>query len=211
MLMSVGAGAVRPGAEGETLLGTFLRDCGSAAGKVNPGGSGQPFGNFVPVSDQSSGRFSDAFDVSALSCGSIGHSVLTLTFANAGPSQRRFILRFPTERWQVRVQGSDDRIVNGANMSSDDHFATLFDAQSPQSVTVSTATDTGPIDAVAHSAATRNFAFRFSETTTGADAFDLDKADLQVFGAIPLPAGLPLFAGAAAVAFAVRRHGRRAA
>lgn len=193
-----------------TSLGTFANDYGSDAGKVDPGGTDVLGADFVTVSDQSSGRFSDSFDLSAL-FGTfqpgyvIDRFELTLEFDDSGPSCPFFLCGLG-EIWEVRVQGSDSAV------SSDDFFGTLSDPLSPQSFTVSIGTDIGSIDAFQHSVQSQLFEFWFSESSIKADAFDLNSAELEVFGTasvIPLPAGLPLVAGAFALAGLVRRYGRR--
>ncbi|MEM6439145.1 MAG: hypothetical protein AAF763_05520 [Pseudomonadota bacterium] len=196
-------------AQAVTSLGMFVNDYGSDAGKVDPGGTDVLGADFVTVSDSSSTRFSDSFDLSGL-FGTfnpgflIDRLELTLDFSEAGPSGFWFF-GFG-ESWNVRVQGSN------SSASNDDLFVQLNDASAPQSLTVSILSDTGSTDAFVHSLLTENFEFWFSETTTLADNFDLDSAKLEVFGTatvIPTPFALPLLASAFGVAALFRRGSRR--
>jgi len=176
--------ALTSGASFAATLGTFTHDYGTGAGQVDPSGTDVVNANSVTVSDQSSGRFSDSFDFSGLAYDSIDSFELTLDFAGAGPSL------FPGEGWAVRVQGSN------ASAVTDDFFGGLASFLSPQTITISAATDVLLSDAFANSVTTQNFEFWFSEFSGGNDAFTLNSATLTVNGtlptAVPLPAGLPL-------------------
>jgi hypothetical protein len=191
-----------PMAEAATL-GVFTRDYGSAPGRVDPGGNDVLSPGYVTVSDQSTSRFFDSFDFSALSASSIDSLTLTLSFSGAGPS---YFLFFPTEIWSVRIQGSTPAAA------TDDHFTTLSDALSPQTVTLSAATDGGGVNAFAQSLASGQLAFWFSESSLFADAFRLTSASLTVEGTpppapVPLPAGGLLLLGALGGLAARRRRG----
>lgn len=183
-------------------LGVLIHDYGTGPGQVDPGGNDTLLSDAVVVSDQSSARFFDAFDLSAFAADTIDSFELTLTFEDAGPD---FFAIFPLEAWSVRVQGSD------AGSVFDDMFRPLFDPQSPQTITLSASTLLAG-DAFAHSVASGSFEFWFSEFSLQSDAFRLDQAQLTVIGepaAVPLPASLPLLiAGLGGVAALRRGRGK---
>ena len=169
-------------------LGSFTHNYGTGA--YDPSGSDALSTGYVTVSDQSSVRFSDSFNFASLQPGnSIDSLALTLTFSSAGPDGISFAcgaVSFDfSECWQLRAQGAN------SSTQSDDYFATLFTPQSPQTFTLSAATDTvGGDNAYAHSQSTAIFAYWFSEQTILADKFNLSSAKLEVFGtpaAVPLP------------------------
>lgn len=192
------AALAAPAAEAATL-GVFTRDYGSGPGRIDPGGNDVLATGHVTVSDQSTSRFFDSFDFSSLTYSSIDSLTLTLSFSGAGPS---FV---PFEAWAVRVQGSN------ASSSSDDRFAALTDAASPQSVTLTLAADVLGVNAFAHSLATEQLTFWFSEFTPGADSFRLVSASLTVSGtpaAVPLPAAGGLLLGALGGLAVLRRRRR---
>jgi hypothetical protein len=180
-------------------LGTFTHNYGNDTGQFDPNGNDVLSHGFVTVSDQSSARFNDSFDFSSLSYSSINSLALTLTFSRAGPS---FFFVLPTELWAVRIQGS-----NPAGFL-DDQFAFLSDAASPQTTTISAATDNFLVNAFAQSVATQSLAFWFSEFSFGGDNFRLASATLTVDGvaAVPLPAGGLMLMGALAGLGALRRR-----
>jgi hypothetical protein len=167
----------------------------------DPGGSGALSSGGVAVSDQNSVRFSDYFDLSSLGSATIDSIVLTLEFAGAGPNG---FFGFG-ETWGVRAQGSN------SGSSADDTFSILFDSLSAQSFTYNALTDTANTsDAFAHSVSTSNFAFWFSEFTSGSDGFTLSAATLQVFGteatAVSEPAAAALVGLGAFAMFARRKR-----
>ncbi|MDO9639504.1 MAG: VPLPA-CTERM sorting domain-containing protein [Pseudotabrizicola sp.] len=200
------AALLSPASAATVQLGSFTHNYGSNPGNVNPGGTDALSGNYVTVSDQSSGRFFDSFNFSALQIGATVESLaLTLAFSGAGPNG----LFGLAETWRVRVQGSN----SGA--SFDDYFAVLRDPNSPQTFTLSAATDTGWINAFATSLLTGTLTFWFSEETLGADNFKLTSASLAVYGTpapsvVPLPAGGFLLIGALGGLAALRRRKRQA-
>lgn len=205
--------ATTSGAHAVTSLGMFVNDYGTGAGKVDPGGNDVLGSDSVRISDDSTSRFFDSFDLSGLFGTFVpGFTIdrfdLTLTFDKAGPSL------FPTEYWNVRVQGSN------SSSALDDLFVPIFDPLSPQTVTISMGTDLLFIDAFAHSVASEKLEFGFSEFTPAngffekPDKFDLDSAKLEVFGeatVIPAPVALPMLASAFGLAAFVRRRTRRQA
>lgn len=191
-----------PVAGAETLLGSFSHFYGAAPGQVDPGGTDALFSGFVQVSDQSSGRFVDSFNLATISHTQIDRLELTLTFANStSPEACLFNICVPTEYWTVRVFGPVDL------SALDDLFVPLTGA--PISLT------TIPPDGILR--------FGFSEGTFGENTFDLVQADLQVFAGttppppppspppppapVPLPAGgLLLLAGLGGLALLRRRR-----
>lgn len=192
-----------PAAGAETLLATFSHFYGSAPGQVDPGGTDALYSGFVRVSDQSSGRFIDSFNIATISHERIDRLELTLTFANStSPEACLFTICVPTEYWTVRIYGPVD------NSALDDLFAPL--AEGPLVLSAL------PADGILR--------FGFSEWTPGADSFDLIGAELALFGGTtpqppapppPPPAPVPLPAGGALLALglaggALLRRGRYA-
>lgn len=189
-------------------LGSFTHNYGTGA--YDPSGSDALSTGYVTVSDQSSVRFSDSFNFASLQPGnSIDSLALTLTFSAAGPDGISFacgaVSFNVSECWQLRAQGAN------SSTQSDDYFATLFSNLSPQTFTLSAATDTGGVNAFATSLSTGTFAFWFAEQTGNflhTDKFNLSSAKLEVFGtpaAVPLPAGGLLLLGALGGLAALRR------
>ncbi len=190
-----------PAAGAETLLGSFSHFYGSAPGQVDPGGTDALFPGFVRVSDQSSGRFYDSFNISTISHETIDRLELTLTFANdRSPDACLYNICVPTEYWSVRVYGPDDV------STADDLLLPL----------------TGSALAIAMIPVDSLLRFGFAEGPFGAQDFDLVQADLEVFGGttpappsglpetpapVPLPAGGVLLAGLLA-GVALLRHRR---
>ena len=203
-VLALGAALAQPAAAAPVSLGSFTHNYG--IGAYDPSGNDVLSPGYVTVSDQSTARFSDSFNISALLGNTIDKLALTLTFSSAGPSGISFacgiVSLAPSECWKVRVQGAN------SSAASDDYFATLFTPQSPQTFALTSATDTGAITAFANSLSTGIFAFWFAEETLFADKFNLSSAKLEVFGtpaAVPLPAGGLLLVGALGGLAALRR------
>ena len=208
-VLALGAALAQPAAAAPVLLDSFTHNYGTGA--YDPSGSDALSAGHVTVSDQSAVRFSDSFSLASVLGDSIDSLALTLTFSSAGPSGLSFAcgyasLSLSNECWAVRVQGAN------SSTQSDDYFATLFSALSPQTFVLSAATDTlGGVNAFATSLSTGTFAFLFSEQTILADKFNLSSAKLEVFGtpaAVPLPAGGLLLIGALGGLAALRRKRR---
>ena len=204
-VLALAAALGQPAAAAPVLLDSFTHSYGTGA--YDPSGSDALSSGHVTVSDQSTVRFSDSFSLASVLGDSIDSLALTLTFTSAGPSGFSFAcglvsFSLSNECWKVRVQGAN------SSTQSDDYFATLFSALSPQTFTLSAATDTSSINAFATSLSTGSFAFWFSEQTVLADKFNLSSAKLEVFGtpaAVPLPAGGLLLIGALGGLAALRR------
>lgn len=177
-------------AAASTLLGTFIHDYGFKDGGTNPGGNDTLFEDFVRVSEGSTNRFSDSISFSSLTnVQSIDSLQLTLSFVNAGP-RATAIPGLRAENWQVRVQGTN------FSASNDDLFVNLADTQSPQTITLTSSSDTGAISAWQQAINSQALTFWFSETASnqlfGLNNFDLFVAKLQVFGTSSSPSPVPL-------------------
>ncbi len=169
------------------VIGVITHDYGNGAGKYDPSGNDVLFANHVTVSDQSSQRFADVFDFSAFA-GTITSLDLTLTFTSAGPSCPFTLCGFG-EIWQARLQGSN------SSAQTDDLFVTLNDIQSPQTISISAASDTGPKNVFAHSILQGSLGLWFAEDSLSSDAFNLVSATLTVMGEpvdVPEPSLLAL-------------------
>lgn len=180
------------------VLGVYTHNYGTGA--YDPQGSDTLHNGYVQVSDTSSERFSDSFDFSGLNAAAIDSLDLTLTYSLAGPSL------IPGELWTVRVQGN-----NPAGLL-DDLSVPLLSFLSPQTITLSTLTDFGPVNAFAQSVAQQALTFWFSEWTLGGDNFRLQSASLTVNGTaapatVPVPAaGALMLAGLGGLAALRRRR-----
>ena len=196
------------GAQAATLF-IQTNDYGSDTGKVNPGGTDVLGADFVTVSDQSSGRFNDSFSFGT-ALGTITQIDVTLAFEDAGPSKGVFGCLFG-ECWDARITGSDSSGI--PSESSDDLFVELEDVLSAQTISLSSATDTGSIDAFSHSVGTGKLELWFAENALGARQFDLDYATVEVLGTaapIPLPAaGWLLLSAFGGLGLMARRRARR--
>ncbi|MCD5381004.1 MAG: hypothetical protein LR008_00325, partial [Candidatus Pacebacteria bacterium] len=168
-----------------TLLYTELHDYGIS--KYDPGGNDPLKADSVKVKDSSSSRFYDSFDLSGIT-GTIDRIELTLDFKKAGPFCPLGICALG-ETWSVRAQGSN------SSTASDDSFGQLSDVLSPQTFVYSAATDTGTIDTFLASILSGEFEFWFSEGSIWKDAFNLDTAEINVYGVseVSLPAAAFLF------------------
>lgn len=167
------------------LIGSITHNYG--IGQYNPGGNDALSADHVTVSDQTNGRFYDVFDFSSFG-GTITSLDLRLDFSGAGPNVC-FIIG---ECWFARLQGSNSNSwLLGEEV--DDLFVMLEDGSSPQTITVSAASDGLLVDVFAHSVAQGSLGLWFSEMTMGADAFQLNSATLTAMGeptSVPEPSML---------------------
>lgn len=181
----------------------------------DPAGSDVQTPDGVIVSDQSAGRFADNFDFFQFDSGGfvITGLQLTLEFVGAGPSCP-YTLCSLGENWFVRAQGSN------SSAQTDDIFSQLVDSsENTQTFLYTAATDTGGADVFAHSLATKNFSFWFSEESLGDDQFLLKAALFEILGesfvsepdtpsSVPLPAAGFLLASAVAGLTVLRKRHR---
>ena len=158
-------------------LATYTHTYGNRTGQVDPGGTDVLSNGYVTVSDQSSVRFSDSFDFSALTFGSISSFDLTLEYART--NQNGFLGLFP-EAWYVRPGSAAspnaayklNRVGNSATsttFSIDSSLAPFFD------------------DMIV----AKNFFFWMADEAFGANEFRLYSAKLDINGTAPAPAPVP--------------------
>ena len=177
-------------AQALNLLYSETHDYGT--GQFDPGGNDTLGSDFVTVSDASTGRFADSFTFGT-GLGTIDRIDVILGFANVSDTVSVFGKDFSTKDWRARIIGSDS--TGSPTESSDDFFKTITGLPSPQTLSISSATDTGSIDAFSHSVGTGILGLWFSEKTLFHDQFNLDYATVEVYGTtapIPVPAALPL-------------------
>lgn len=201
--------ATTTGAHAVTSLGMFVHDYGSGDGKVDPGGNDQLSDDFVTVSTRTNGAFNDSFDLSGLFSTldpgfSIDRFELKLTFSDANDTT----FGIPSESWFVTVSGS-----RSAGVAIGDFTDRLDPTPSPQTFVLSSSDDfPGGVDAFATTLLNEKFEFSFFDDIALGGSFDLDQAELEVFGTltvIPTPLALPMFASAFGVAALVRRRAHK--
>ncbi|MFV0515720.1 MAG: VPLPA-CTERM sorting domain-containing protein [Jhaorihella sp.] len=149
--------------------------------------------------------FSEFWDFSGVAYTSIDRFELTLQVSGAKDESGSF-LGLPKEDWRIRAQGS-------AAGPADDLFAAIVDGTN--TYTIDMASDGGGVDVFAHSVATGRFDLWLAEESSDFflpnPSITVSSARLQVFGeiaAVPLPAGLPLLAGALGGLVLMRRRKR---
>lgn len=179
-------------ATASSLLFSELHDYG--IGKFNPGGDDALTADAVVVTDESNvgsddtdpttARFRDTF-VFGTGLGPIDRIDLTLTFEGAGPNCA-FGLGLCGEVWVTVIPGSN------LTLGSNDFTGRLDDSLSPQTFSLSAASDTGPNGAFATAVANGLLEVLFLETFEEGETFSLLSAQADVYGsplaAIPLPA-----------------------
>jgi hypothetical protein len=137
--------------------------------------------------------------------GTITSMDLVLDYSHAGP-RCPLGFCFLGEKWTARVQGSDNSAY------TDDLFVGLDDGWAPQTISLSSVTDSGSTDVWSHSLSQGSLELWFSESSWWNDTFLLDSATLNVFGEadavpVPEPGTLTLLGvGLAGVAMARRRR-----
>lgn len=155
------------------LLGQISHDYGSGTGRLDPGGNDALSGTYVTVSDQSSSRFYDVFDFSALAPASVAYFKLTLDFSKTDGL---------LEWWNVRAGASNQLLPLQASTALVSQVFTLDNS----------------IDTFASMVASGKFNLWFAEQGPFAQSFRLYDARLEVFGessrsnAVPEPAALGL-------------------
>lgn len=168
MVLVMGTGA------DASLLGTYTRDYGNGPGEVDPGGNDLLFSDYVEVSDQSTGRFSDIFDFSDLGCVDVERFELELHFSNTDDKFLVFL-----EDWRVRPGNS----------------SVLLDMNRVKNKTSQTFVFDDTVDTFSAMVAAHTFDLWFAEEALGANTFRLFDAKLEVYGSecpVPIPCGLLL-------------------
>jgi len=156
------------------LLGSITNDYGS--GKYDPAGNDLATTNAVIVSEFSSDPFNDMFDFSSIG-GSVSALELVLEYDDAGPSIGcvGFTCGISLENWTVVLQGSG---------SSANSLVGLSDGLSPQTISLSSATDSGAVDVWSYSLGQQSLSFNFFDDSTFGNEFALNSATLNVFGEV---------------------------
>lgn len=191
-------------AQAVTSLGVFVRDYGSADGKVDPGTGAFTFSNYIEVRDTRRALDFDSFDINgllALNSSSFENFIFkfTLDYTNADPGP------FASETWFAAIRGAEPLTT------SDDVFVRMQDRSSPLTIEISALSDGFGRNAFQHTLDSGLFEFGFVESTGSIDQFDLYEARLEVLATeivVPTPLALPLFASAFGVAALVRRRVR---
>lgn len=189
------------------LLGSITNDYGS--GKYDPAGSDLATTNAVLVSELSTNPFNDMFDFSSIG-GSVSWLQLVLEYDDAGPRTGCFssTCGISLENWTVVLQGSG---------SSADLSVGLSDVLSPQTISLSSATNSGAVDVWSYSLGQQSLSFNFFDDSTYGNEFALNSATLNVFGevddgtgtgpvSVPEPSSMALFGLGLAGVVAARRR-----
>ena len=162
-----------------TTLGSFTHNYGNGIGQVAPYGSDALNDGFVTVSDWSSNRFKDTFDLKGLSSGSIDSFVLTLTYSDVYGGITGLL-----EQWYVRPGGA------GSPSNSAPFRAFKLADSGNATKTVEFTFDSGTTTFTSM-AENKSFYYLFAEQTTdifAPDKFKLYSAKLEVTGtAAPVP------------------------
>jgi hypothetical protein len=203
--------SLAPAANALGVIFSETYNYGKEEGQRDPGGNDVLEDGYMMVNDRSSERFSDAFDFSGASYQSIGRFDLTLTFSRASDKN----WWGPKEKWYVRVPGSDSSFTgqtSGDNSgSSNDYFGRLNDSLSAQTFTLSAATDiSGGDNAFSEALSIEKFIFGFAEYTAWSDEFELESAQLDIVGVVPLPAAAWILGGIAGLGLVAGRRKRAA-
>jgi hypothetical protein len=176
---------------------TFTHDYG--LGKFVPGGTDTLGSDFVEVSDQSTERFNDSFDLSGLIMDNSTVFELSLTYSD---TDNRNVYGISPEEWAARVQGDD----KSAGADDDDEIFVLDRVGSSDVTSVFTldaSDDVAPKNAFQTTLSNEKFEFWFADGISwiggaGPNEFKLYSATLEVSGAsvVPIPAAAWLFGSA---------------
>ena len=157
-------------------LVSYVHNYGNGAGQVNPGGDDALGNGYVTVSDQSSARFNDSFDFSALNFATISSFDLTLTYARTNDTLA-FI--FP-EAWYVRP---------GSAASPNAAFKLNRTGNTQNTTTFNVDSSLAPF--FANMVASKDFFFWMADEAFGPNSFRLYSAELGINGTAPAPVPEP--------------------
>lgn len=157
-------------------LATYTHIYGNGTGQVDPGGSDPLSNGYVTVKDNSSDRFSDNFDLSALGAATIDSFDLTLRYGNTN-NTLAFI--FP-ESWYVRP---------GSASSPNAAFKLSRVGNSATSTTFRIDATLSPF--FQNMVAAENFFFWMADEALGANEFRLYSAKLDINGTAPAANPVP--------------------
>jgi hypothetical protein len=204
--------SLAPAANALGVIFSETYNYGNGEGQRDPGGNDVLEDGYVVVKDWAGWkkkRFSDAFDFSGTRYQSIDRFELMLTFRGAGPRMHSNEKYGWKEKWQVRVPGSVS-LTN--DDSSNDYLSDLLDTPTPapQTFIISKPTESGGADAFSEALSNKKFFFGFAEYTAGTDKFELESAQLDIVGVVPLPAAVWMLGGIAGLGLVAGRRKRTA-
>ena len=195
--LALGAALLASSAVFAAPLVSYTHNYGNGAGQYDPVGTDALSNGYVTVSDQSTGRFSDAFNFSGLNYASIDSFDLTLTYSRTNNN----LLGIPLELWFARPGGTPDQFFSF-------FLAPVGNTSSSLTFRIDSSLD----PEFGQMVAAEEFFFWFAEETPNLlirDEFRLHSAKLDVNGTVPEPGSMALIGlGLAGLGFMRRREKR---